>query len=222
LDLVSAAAAGQPVKQFPTVASAVLLQAQTKHIAFQNGTGIRAVVMKGQVTHFAHSEAVYYEFHGVSADGLVYLVLAARLDHPLLLDNFEANLNGRHTALPPPDLSLVIDDDDAFYGAIRKYNAAVAAHFEMAQPGDFVPDLSLLDQLVASLLVRPTGTILPGRRAGHASCRSQIGQLVLRLRVVPIPGSGLFPDQSGRRQKALYRPPEMGAGAGVLIAGLTL
>jgi hypothetical protein len=155
LDLVSAAAAGQPVKQFPTVGSAVLLQAQTKHIAFQNGAGIRAVVMKGQTTHLAHSGAVYYEFHGASADGLVYVTLTAHLDHPLLLDNFEARLNGRDTALPPPNLSMVIDDDDAFYGVIRKYNAAVAAHFEMAQPGDFTPDLSLLDQLAASLLIQP-------------------------------------------------------------------
>jgi hypothetical protein len=59
MDLVSAAAAGQSVKQFPTVASAVLLQAQTKHIAFQNGAGIRAVVMQGQTTHLSYNGAVY-------------------------------------------------------------------------------------------------------------------------------------------------------------------
>jgi hypothetical protein len=71
------------------------------------------------------------------------------------MDDFEVDQNSRDTALPPPDLSLVIDDDDAFYGAIRAYNDVIAAHFEAAQPGDFIPDLSVLDQLVASLLVRP-------------------------------------------------------------------
>ena len=49
---------------FPVLMAHILLRAQTRHLRFQNGTGMRALVMKGQNTVFANNESIQYEFLG--------------------------------------------------------------------------------------------------------------------------------------------------------------
>jgi hypothetical protein len=67
---------------FPTVGAAILLRAQTQHIQFENGAGIRAVVMRGQDGYFANNEAIMYDFHGLTNDGKYYIEVMSPIDAP--------------------------------------------------------------------------------------------------------------------------------------------
>ncbi len=137
---------------FPTVGAAILLRAQTRHLRFQNGAGIRAIVMRGQDGFFANNEAVVYDFHGLSADGQYYVVVRVPVDAPILLSSYDPAENTNPDALPVPELP---DDADRLIDVMREYNQEAERQLDLLDGARFVPDLGLLDALVGSLLVGP-------------------------------------------------------------------
>jgi hypothetical protein len=134
----------------PTWGAAILLQAGDKPLDFMNGTGRRAIVMRGQDGFFANNEAVIYDFHGLTADGRYYVNVTIPIDIPFLIDTYNPSLNSNENAYPIPELP---DDYQQATILMRDYNAEVKALIDELPEAEFMPDLALLDALVASLVV---------------------------------------------------------------------
>lgn len=137
---------------FPTVAAAILLRAQTQHIRFQNGAGIRAIVMRGQNGYLANNEAVVYDFHGLTDDGQYYVVVRFPIDAPILLSTYDPVENTNEGAFLVPELP---DGQIMGYlgGLMPEYNQEAQRQLDVLEGARFIPDLGLLDALVGSLLV---------------------------------------------------------------------
>jgi hypothetical protein len=137
---------------FPVLMAHILLRAQTQHIRFQNGTGIRAIVMVGQNLVFANNESVRYEFHGLTNDGQYYVSVTFPIDVPILLSTHDPAGNTNEAAIPVPELPA---DDMQMGAVIREYNQEAQRQLDTLDDSSFVPDLGLLDTLVGSLLIAP-------------------------------------------------------------------
>jgi hypothetical protein len=138
---------------FPTWGSAILLRAQTQHIRFQNGAGIRATVMRAQKGFFANNEALVYDFHGLTDDGQYYVVVTFPIDAPILLSTYDPDENTNEAAIPVPE----IPEDDPFDLFLNEvmlaYNQEAQRQLDALGSAGFIPDLGTLDALVGSLLV---------------------------------------------------------------------
>jgi hypothetical protein len=143
---------------FPTWGSAILLRAQTQHIRFRNGAGIRATVMRAQKGYFANNEALVYDFHGLTDDGQYYVKVTFPIDAPMLLSTYDPDENTNEGAIPVPE----IPEDDPFELFLNEvmlaYNQEAQRQLDALENVDFIPDLGYLDALVGSLLVTsPSG-----------------------------------------------------------------
>ncbi len=154
IDRLESAIKTQSNSYFPVLMAHILLRAQTQHLRFQNGAGIRAVVMMGQDVVLANNESVMYEFHGLTADGQYYVVATFPVDAPLLLSTYDPAENMNKDAIPVPELPAV--PGDAQQSAVmREYNQEVQRQLDLLDGSHFTPDLGLLDALVGSLLIAP-------------------------------------------------------------------
>lgn len=116
--------------------AAITFKVQEKSLAFQNGSGARALETFGQ-SHFGVSnETLTYVFRGFSADQQygVYLKVPART----------ANL---------PDMAPTMTTNSDPIQDIVQYNQQAAQTLNALAPADFTPNLDLLDALVASIQV---------------------------------------------------------------------
>jgi hypothetical protein len=139
---------------FPVLMAHILLRAQTQHVWFQSGMGIRAVVMKGQDLFFANNESLQYEFHGLTDDGKYYVEVMFPVAAPILLNAFDPAENTNEAAIPVPELPA----DDGQTGAMmRAYNEEAERQLDALDSSSFTPDLGALDALVNSLLIEPVG-----------------------------------------------------------------
>jgi hypothetical protein len=139
---------------FPVRMAHILLRAKTRHLRFQNGEGMRAIVMKGQDTVYANNESVVYEFHGLTDDGQYYVAATFPIDAPMLLSACcDPAENTNEDAIPVPELP----DDHAEAGAVmREYNQEAQRQLDGLDGSGFTPNLALLDDLVGSLLITPS------------------------------------------------------------------
>ncbi len=137
---------------FPVLMAHILLRAQTQHLGFQNGAGIRAIVMNGQDLVLANNESVEYEFHGLSDDGQYYAMVIFPIEAPILLSTYDPAENTNKAAIPAPQLP----DDEMQIGVVmREYNQEAQRQLDLLAGYSFMPDLELLDALVDSLLLTP-------------------------------------------------------------------
>ena len=146
---------GSKAPFIPTWGAAILIQAQTEKLAFQNGSGARAIVMRGQDGFFANNEAIVYNFHGLTADGRFYIDVEIPLDAPILLSTYDPLNNNNPNAIPVPN--PLPEDFFELSDAIRVYNIEAERQLDGLDTAVFTPSLTLLDALVASLLVTPAG-----------------------------------------------------------------
>ena len=153
LERLDSAIETQSTDTFPVAMAHILLRAKTRHLRFQNGAGIRAIVMKGQETVYANNESVVYEFHGLTDDDQYYVAATFPIDAPMLLSACcDPAKNTNAAAIPAPELP----DDDAEAGAVlRDYNWEAQRQLDALDSSGFTPDLALLDELVRSLLITP-------------------------------------------------------------------
>ncbi len=154
-ELQSAIATGS-TRYFPTWGGAgILLRAQTQHVGFQNGTGIRAIVERAQKGFFANNEALVYDFHGLTEDGQHYVEVVYPIDAPILLSTYDPAENTNREAI---SVQVLPDPNDDPYGLLldvimREYNQEAQRQLDILRGSRFTPDLELLDDLVGSLLV---------------------------------------------------------------------
>jgi hypothetical protein len=163
IDGLQSAIETQSKGYFPTLMAHVLLRAQTEHIGFQNGAGIRAIVMKGQDLVLANNGSVEYEFHGLTDDGRYYVEAMFPIQAPILLSTYDPAENTNEAAIPVPELPA----DDVQRGVVmREYNQEAQRQLDMLDGSSFTPALGLLDALVASLLVAPPTDVASTGSAG--------------------------------------------------------
>ena len=152
---------------FPALMAHILLRSKTSHLPFQNGAGMRAIVMKGQNIVCANNESVVYEFHGLTHDGRYYVAATFPIDAPMLLSGCcDPAENTNSAAIPAPELP----DDDIEAGAlIRQYNQEAERQLDALEDTGFTPNLALLDELVGSLLIAPSPESGPTPMDGFGS-----------------------------------------------------
>lgn len=113
--------------------AAVVFNAQEKTLAFQNGSGDRALQTFGQNGYGVSNESLNYAFRGYTTDrqSAVYVQIPVR-------------------AASLPEAAPTISTD---VQEILTYNEQAAGTMNALAPGDFTPNLDLLDGLVASIQV---------------------------------------------------------------------
>ncbi len=144
----------QSTDYFPPAPGAILAQAQTRLIPFQNGNGIRAVSMLGVDLQLLNNAAIQYDFYGFTADYEYYVNISVPIDATILLDSADPAQNQNPAALLPPPLPT---DNSQREELIRQYNWETAAQLDLLTSDQFTPDLASLDLLVLSLRVEPSG-----------------------------------------------------------------
>jgi hypothetical protein len=136
---------------FPTLMAQLLLRAKTTHLRFQNGRGMRAVVMKGHDTVWANNQTIVYEFHGLTDDGQHYVAATFPIDAPMLLSYCcDPAANTNPAAIPVPELPA---NNVEAAAVIREYNREAERQLDALQDDGFTPNLTRLDDLVRSLLI---------------------------------------------------------------------
>ena len=113
--------------------AAVIFEAQTKALSFQNGSGDRGLETFGQSQFGVSNESLKYTFRGYSA-GKQYGVYVQIPIHA-------ANL---------PDVAPTLDFNSQ---EVLDYNEEMTDAINALTPADFSPNLDLLDALVTSIRV---------------------------------------------------------------------
>jgi hypothetical protein len=112
--------------------SAVVVKAQEKPLAFQNGSGDRSLETFGQNHYGVSNASLKYVFRGYTTDQqyAVYVQIPVRT-----------------ASLPDVEPTLAEKQD------VLQYNQQAVQSLNALTPGDFTPNLDLLDALVASIQV---------------------------------------------------------------------
>ena len=148
-DLVAALENGSET-HIPTWGAAIMLQTQESTLAFGSGTGLRAVVMRGQTAFWANNDEIVYDYHGLTEDGRYYVNITIPIDAPILIDSFDPANNTNPNALPVPEPAADPVEEIIQMG---EYNALAEKQLGDLSEAAYTPDLTLLDALVASLIV---------------------------------------------------------------------
>jgi hypothetical protein len=113
--------------------AAVVFEAQEKALSFRNGSGDRALQTFGQSEYGVSNESLNYVFRGYTPDRKYAVYLQVPVRTPSLPDI-------------APTMSANVQE-------IMDYNQQTTQNVNALAPGDFQPNLDLLDALVASVQV---------------------------------------------------------------------
>ena len=151
VELMQTAIANGQLGGFPTVGAAVLMKSQVRPLTFQNGSGFRGIVTRGQDSYLANNESIVYDFHGLTDDGKYYIRARFPVDWAYLMDSYLPESNTNEDAILPTNLDP--DSLDGNRANMMAYNQALEPLMDDAPNSEFTPNLSLLDTLVESILV---------------------------------------------------------------------
>ncbi len=124
----------------PPFNAAQMLVTQARYLDFGSGSGIRYLTQYGQAILPINNQGLFYTYQGLSADGQTYIAAILPVAHPLL----PADGN------TPPGGSW-----DAFYNQYETYLQETAQALDIQPPEAFIPNLTLLDAMIASLILHP-------------------------------------------------------------------
>ena len=113
--------------------AAQIIQAGISYLDFQNGSGMRYLTSYAQAAYHINNPGLFYTFQGLTDDGRYYISATFSVSNPVL------------------DKDIVVWDEDKYtwLAYIEDIEALLSA-----QPAEsFTPDLSLLDEMMRSLLV---------------------------------------------------------------------
>ncbi len=124
----------------PPFNAAQMFATQLRYVDFPSGSGIRYLTQYGQSLYPINNYDLFYTFQGLSADGTTYISAIFPVNHPLL----PADGN------TPPG-----GDWNAFFDQFEPYVAEVRTALDAQPPDVFVPNLTLLDAMMASITLQP-------------------------------------------------------------------
>jgi hypothetical protein len=115
--------------------AAQIMQAHMRYIDFQNGSGVRYLAQYGQAAWPINNKDIFYTFQGLTHDGQTYISAIFPVSNPIL----------------PEAESVVVDD--AFYNNFESYVQDIETQLDAQPDSSFTPSLSLLDQLIHTLVI---------------------------------------------------------------------
>ncbi len=114
--------------------AAQMFAAKVTYYDFKNGSGVRFLTMYGQDVYPVDNQNMIFTYQGLTSDGRFYI---------------SANLPLTHFGLPY-DGSSVMGDYMTFHENWDTYIADTVAWLNAQDPANFFPDISLLDEMMAS------------------------------------------------------------------------
>ena len=114
------------------------LQAQLSYLTFADGEGIRYLTQFNQEPRLINNQSIYYTFQGITMNRAYYIA---------------AFFPVQSNSLPADN---TITDFDAFASNLPAYRAQTTADLNTLPTNAFTPDLTLLDNLIQTLYVKPT------------------------------------------------------------------
>jgi len=113
-----------------------MMHSNMRYLDFQTGSGVRYLAQYGQSYWPINNKDIFYTFQGLTADGTFYISAIFPVANSIL-----------------PDANTVVLDD-AFYNNYDNYVLDIANQLNAQSDSAFIPDLTLLDNLVQSLDIR--------------------------------------------------------------------
>jgi len=122
--------------------------AQIQTIQFQNGSGVRFLTEYAQSFATINNRELFYHFQGLTDDGKYYIIAILPVTAPMLASDEKPDAPVPPDGVPFPGYDDPNADFIGYYDAItEKLNAQT--------PENFQPSLSVLDDLMRSLIVTP-------------------------------------------------------------------
>lgn len=121
----------------PIWPAAQIFSAQVTYFDFQNGSGVRYLTLFGQGLAPVDNQNLFYTYQGLTEDGRYYLSAVLPVALPTL----------------PDDGASEIDDWTAFTENWEDYIAETITWLQMQGSETFTPNLTLLDEMMASFLI---------------------------------------------------------------------
>jgi hypothetical protein len=175
-----------------------VLAARAGKFPFQNGNGIRFLACYAQAVLPVDSGCLFYTFQGLTSDRQYYLSVIFPVSLP---------------ALDTPEMVRAYEDASANFDEVKfgAYMKQVTDMINNAAPSDFTPDLTTLDQVVASVQAEPE-VELKGPDLGASPCPGAMTRRLQpdrRARVTFTDGTPLRVRQSaGKSTSVLGQLPE--------------
>ena len=124
----------------PLFNAAQVFHTQVKFVDFQNGQGVRYLTMYSQGPMPVVNAGIFYTYQGLTNDGQYYIA---------------AYLPVNHSSLKTYANDVMDAEGDAFMTDPMNYINGVSEQLDRQPSYTFTPDLSALDAMIESLLVRP-------------------------------------------------------------------
>jgi hypothetical protein len=138
LETKPASPAGE-IPVLPLINAAQVFRSQVRYLDFQNGSGVRFITQYRQDPAPVTDDEIFYTFQGLTEDGAYYVVASFPLSTDVLPDTLDF-------------------ESQAFREFERRnYEEYLKEQVDMLDalpPGQFEPDLAMLDQIVGSLEVQ--------------------------------------------------------------------
>lgn len=116
-----------------------MFSAKAHYLDFQNGSGLRYMTMHGQSFYPIDNYHMFYTYQGITNDGKYVVSAILPITNPAL------PLRGEDG----------IEDWNAFFEFFETYIFQAATQVDEFTPDSFVPSMTLLDEMMASFLIRP-------------------------------------------------------------------
>jgi hypothetical protein len=126
-------AAADELPFLPLWNAAPLIVAKLSYLDFKNGSGLRYLTQFAQDVSPVYNQALIYTYQGITSDQSWYVAAVLPIAHPSLPDT-------------PDEAGWEISDPPTYY-------SQVAEQLSLEADDSFIPSLSLLDALIASIRV---------------------------------------------------------------------
>jgi len=117
--------------------AAQVFSAKVEYFDFQNGAGLRYLTMYGQALYPVDNQNLFYTYQGITYDGRYYISAILPVTHVDL----------------PDDGSSEVEDWDDFFDNWEPYINDTIFWLEEQDPGAFIPNLILLDEMMSSVAI---------------------------------------------------------------------
>lgn len=122
----------------PLINAAQVFQAQVQYLDFQSGSGVRFITQYSQEAIPIINQFIFYTFQGLSNDGTYYIAAFFPVSAPTLPDEFE----------------LSAEESISFGENYATYLSEIVQTLESLPDSEYEPDLTLLDEIIQTLVVK--------------------------------------------------------------------
>lgn len=140
----------------PPFNAGLVIDAQPTKVAFQNGSGIRAIQQYHQAPVPITNDYLIYTYQGITKDGKYYVSIVAPIRAAFLIDQtYNPDPNATTPTPVVPEGGFVFPDIIEFDNLkFEQYYRDVTDKLSQSTADQFTPSLSILDALVQSILIQ--------------------------------------------------------------------